>query len=231
MKFLIFFILLFTYFSTVGQSRFMVIANKKNAIFVLDTTHIKQRQLLSIDKGEHVLKCWAPFSNFITDNISVLSDTNIYLTKKFQYSQSYLEYKKNLKSYHLKRRGSILITSGFTIAAIFTSLNLDNKTDKSLKEAQTSKHNYERAISSADLNQFKTEYEDSKKEYENARTANNILKIVSAIIIPVGIASTIYFLKNTTLPEYHETPLLSRFDILLNNLDFSQPSASVTWKF
>ena len=231
MKYLFTVTLFLIYFSSSSQSRFMVITNRKDVILRLDTTNINQKRLLPIEKGKYILKCWAPNSILSTDTISVLNDTNIYLIKRLQYTESYLDYRQKLKTYHIKRIGTLLFTFGYTLAAVFTHLSLDKSTDIALEEAQVAQQHFNRSIATDDLVYYKSVYGESKNRYNKNRNADNALKIISAVIIPVGIYATIYFYKNTVRPEYHESPQLTRFDIRLNDLYSSQPSATFLWKF
>ena len=207
-----------------------VVTNERNAIVKLDTSRIEQFLFHPLSPGRHIIQYWAPTRMLMTDTIQVNGDTNIYINKKLPFTPEFLTYKKDMREYTLKKKGPIYLTAVVTLAAVASHFVYKQKIDDELDAANAAKDKFDYSISTEDLLLYRLEYESHHGSYESLRETNNAIKTASAVLLAAGIYGIIRYSK-LKRPHYEETPLLSDFMFYFNNNNFSEPQATLQWKF
>lgn len=212
---------------SISQTRLYFIVNQGNAIVRMDSSLIRQREMLTVTPGNHTIKVWAPHCELKIINYTFKKDSLNMYKVRLSTLPEYKKYKKELFKFNMATKGTFFLALGSIVSCTVQHLFLTKKTDQAMTNAQNEKDLHDNSINLEDLFYHRVQYEMYKEKYDTYRARDKNLLIASAVIIPVTTAAFIYFKVKLKKPTYHEETLLSKFDLQLNNLNY----ATLTYHF
>jgi hypothetical protein len=224
-------------FSQNGKGYWMIAISPSDAIIRIDTALFVQKKVhMPVDTGTYVIRAWAPKTVMITDTIHVAEGKSVLFRKKLEYTNEYKQYRKELRSYNMKKYvpASVTIATSLVFIGMYNKFYKEAKNDY-LKKARDYKAAYESSTDAAEIETYKNAYYSYKSKYDNSiKKANNTLKQAS-IVIPTAVVVTgvmFYFSSRLVKPVFKETPMLSNltFDYELLG-QYPGPRANVNIKF
>lgn len=224
---------------TSSKVRFVV--NPPDAIIRFDGQKMPDDTLINASPGQHRIQTWAPKMVYVDTTVNLQKDSFYVYRQYLQKTQAYLDFKQDYDSIHRKRIDNILIKSslavwntGLTLVLVFVA---PKGIDRYSHEVETYAQDYARALTQADLDNYRQQYNHSKDLYnQTVKRRNTYLAVaIPALAASYGLSifAWIKLKKAPKLPQYSETPLLSRMDIKAH-FNWYQPAnsqISFTYKF
>jgi uncharacterized protein YpmB len=146
----------------------------------------------------------------MNDTVSIIKDSTLVYLKKLPYTDEYAQYMKKKSGYILARTvpPALTVISAVVLATLYS--HSKKLMGQYYDDAKQSEQSFYSSFAVTTLDQSKASFNQSKESYEKYRKKTNTAIIAGAIIIPIGIGTSVYFFLRSQKPSYHETPLLTR---------------------
>jgi len=202
--------------SSSAQTSVRIFGSPGNVIMELDNEKIQNGSLLSLKKGIHRVKMWAPKYVFLDTTIVVTDKAQAYRLK-LPISLVYLKYKEERTSYRKNKikklvTPQLLAVGGACGLYMFSRTAFYTPQQSILREAKTNYNVYNYSLDYKAILRAKDRIDELENEYSQKRTTHHLLTSLSV----AGGALASYLLirkyrRNHVLekPRYNEKPLLS----------------------
>ncbi|MDF2438016.1 MAG: hypothetical protein K0Q95_2392 [Bacteroidota bacterium] len=195
-----------------------------SATVIVDSVKINQsRNPIQMTEGKHFVSASAPNKKTFRDTIKIIEGKTSILVKKLEYTNEYAAYLKSMNMYRLKKTGAYFVILPATVIYGWVAYSKHSQNKKEIAKyydkALESQAKFENSVSTANLNFYKSEYEQNKEKYETYLATNNRIAKSARIIIPAGIvASAALIWLGTKIKK----PELSNHPVSFNSLSLSR---------
>lgn len=194
-----------------------------DAVVRLDTLNVSGiKSHIQLDTGNYILKAWAPGYSLFTDTVTITSKSPLVYRARLTYSEPYMQYRKEKKSYQkhmaLTRYIPWAVTAFVTIYFPLQYISQSNAADDYYNDALYYKDVYETSTDAGLILASKERYYLAKADYESALEKSNKAATAALVAIPtaMAISTWLYFYSEKfEKPLFEETPLLSNVSISL----------------
>ncbi len=193
-----------------------------NAIVYIDSIKIKATlDSVKLDTGQHQVRVWAPQKKLVEREVRIQPTGKQAIGVSLPPSDAYRTYRRQKANYI----GQVFMTKYvFIPAAIVTAgvsteriISLGNQMEEQRKLTEAARQEYNDARTINTTIGAVSRFEQSEAEYQKLRQNRNDWIVAMSVAVPVGIASFVLIRLGTdlVLPEYKESPLLSKTDFYL----------------
>lgn len=154
----------------------------KNVYVRVDTTEVRPMEEIRLTPGKHAIFLWSPTFKAVCDTVIIEEGKYAHYTAKLQNTDAYSEsILANKESKRILRNAAV-----FTAVIATASIALNTKLYFSYKKATEARKEYSEAISLEDIEGFRKEYEDAKKDFNKVKKVRNMSYIALAGCVLIG---------------------------------------------
>lgn len=154
----------------------------KNIYVRVDTTEVRPMEEIRLTPGKHAIFLWSPTFKAACDTVTIEAGKYTHYSAKLQITDAYSESVLANKESKRILKNAAIFTAGFAVA----SIALNTKLYFSYKKATEARKEYSEAISLEDIEGFRKEYDDAKKNFDKVKKVRNMSYIALAGCVLIG---------------------------------------------